>query len=93
MPPTTLRRRSRVSLEEADADQAELPLSFKRADQHAALAEPVRSGTNLGEQLAAFQEFGEATRTSHTSSRSFAGDPIDVITYINEYWTARQRQA
>ena len=93
MPPTTLRRRSRVSLEEADANQAELPLSFKRADQHAALAEPVRSATNLGEQLAAFQEFGEATRTSHTSSRSFAGDPIDVITYINEYWTARQRQA
>ena len=54
---------------------------------------PVRRHENLAEDLAAFCEFGEATRLLTTRSATFEGSPVEVPTYVNEYWTARQRQA
>jgi len=45
------------------------------------------------EQLLSFREFGTATRLLETRSVSFAGQPMVVPTFVNEFWTARQRQA
>ena len=53
---------------------------------------PVRPA-NLAEDLAAFREFGEATRLLTTRAVTFDGAVVEVPTYVNEYWTARQRQA
>jgi len=47
----------------------------------------------LAEQLIAFRGFGQATRVIATVSTSFAGQRLEVPTYVNEFWTARQRQA
>jgi hypothetical protein len=44
-------------------------------------------------QLLSFREFGKATRTIQTQARMSSGDRIEVPTYVNEFWTARQRQA
>src|SRR3982750_4378169 len=54
------------------------------------LAKPSR---DLAEELAEFREFGEATRVVTTRSRTFDGRGVEVRTFVNEYWTARQRQA
>lgn len=48
---------------------------------------------SLAEQLAAFCEFGKPTVCLRTPVFSFAGERLDVPTYVNEFWTARQRQA
>lgn len=48
---------------------------------------------DLAEDLAGFREFGEATRVLTTTATAFDGAPISVPTFVNEYWTARQRQA
>lgn len=48
---------------------------------------------NLAEELTSFREFGEATRVLTTRSTTFDGQPIEVPTFVNEFWTARQRQA
>ena len=46
----------------------------------------------LVEELTAFREFGQATRRISTSFRS--GETTrSVPTFVNEFWTARQRQA
>jgi len=54
---------------------------------------PVRRHGNLVDELTAFCEFGEATRLLTTRSATFEGSPVEVPTYVNEFWTARQRQA
>jgi hypothetical protein len=48
---------------------------------------------SLADELAAFNEFGQTTRLLVTRATSFAGQPVEVPTYVNEFWTARQRQA
>jgi hypothetical protein len=48
---------------------------------------------SLAEELAAFREFGTETLVGETRSAAFSGEPIAVPTFINEFWTARQRQA
>ena len=58
----------------------------------AAPSAPRRTG-NLADELAAFREFGEATRIVSTKSATFEGSAVEVPTYVNEFWTARQRQA
>src|SRR5689334_23100731 len=50
-------------------------------------------GSPLTEQLLSFREFGKSTRRVATRARTFSGDGIDVPTLVNEFWTARQRQA
>jgi hypothetical protein len=41
----------------------------------------------------AFREFGQPTRLLTTTVPSANGPPIAVPTFVNEFWTAKQRQA
>lgn len=66
----------------------ELPLDFSPGGTKARSPRPA-----LADDLRAFSEFGQATRIVTTRSASFAGAPLAVETFVNEYWTARQRQA
>ncbi len=59
----------------------------------AAEAQPLSSRLNLMDDLLAFREFGEATRQIITSAKTFAGEPIETPTFVNEFWTAKQRAA
>jgi hypothetical protein len=47
----------------------------------------------LADELVSFREFGEATRTMATAFLGGDGQGREVPTYVNEFWTARQRQA
>lgn len=47
----------------------------------------------LAEQLLAFKDFGKSTRVLETSSKQFSGESVRVPTFINEFWTAKQRAA
>ncbi len=49
--------------------------------------------TALADALAAFHEFGQTTRLLTTETKSFEGQPLAVPTYVNEFWTAKQRAA
>ena len=48
---------------------------------------------DLPGDLAAFHEYGAVTRKLATAAQTFAGDPLSVQTFVNEFWTAKQRQA
>ncbi len=54
-----------------------------------------RAGTRcpFAERLLSFREFGKATRSIQTKAQTFSAGSIDVPTYVNEFWTARQRAA
>jgi hypothetical protein len=45
------------------------------------------------EDIIAFREFGTETREFVTLATDFHGRAIQVRAFVNEYWTARQRQA
>lgn len=45
----------------------------------------------LADELAAFREFGTETRRWLTPATSHAG--VEIPTFVNEFWTARQRAA
>jgi hypothetical protein len=45
------------------------------------------------EDLLAFREFGQATRRLSTSFTAPDGSVCEVPTFVNEFWTAKQRQA
>jgi hypothetical protein len=47
----------------------------------------------LAEELASYREFGEATRKLVTAFPAADGQPRQVPAFVNEYWTAKQRQA
>jgi len=47
----------------------------------------------LEEQLATFQEFGKRTTVIQTEAETFTGEPVKVPTYVNEFWTSKQRAA
>lgn len=47
---------------------------------------------NLAEELAAFREFGTNTRCVSTGFR-VGGETQEIPTFVNEFWTAKQRQA
>jgi hypothetical protein len=44
-------------------------------------------------QIQEFRDSGTATKIVETQAQLFDGDRISVPTYVNEFWTARQRQA
>jgi SAM-dependent methyltransferase len=48
-------------------------------------------GKNIVEQIRAFREFGKRTQEAETIAATFGGDPLRVPTYINEFWTSKQR--
>ena len=70
------------------AEPLELALTFAETP-----APRARKRGGLAEDLAAFREFGEATRQFLTAAKTFDGAPLAVPTYVNEFWTAKQRQA
>ena len=47
----------------------------------------------LTRQLSDFREFGAETRLVHTQAHMPSGEVITVPTYVNEFWTAKQRAA
>jgi hypothetical protein len=49
--------------------------------------------TALHDCLAQFRDFGEATRVGESIAPGDGGNEIRVPLYINEFWTAKQRQA
>jgi hypothetical protein len=48
---------------------------------------------SLAEQLAAFREFGNPTRVVETIATTFRGQRLHISTFINEFWTSKQRAA
>src|ERR1044071_8541128 len=54
---------------------------------HAALKSP------LSEQLLAFREFGKSTRRVATKTTNSSGQGFEVPTFVNEFWTSKQREA
>lgn len=47
----------------------------------------------LPKQLLTFKEFGKATVVVETVAATFGGERVVVPTYINEFWTSKQRAA
>lgn len=47
----------------------------------------------LADELAGFLEFGQPTRRLLTCFGAHAGRIAEIPTFVNEFWTARQRQA
>src|SRR5438132_14168295 len=48
---------------------------------------------DLGRQLQNFCEFGQPTRQTVTPTPATSGKVLSVETFVNEFWTARQRAA
>jgi hypothetical protein len=48
---------------------------------------------DLAAELSAFHEFGKPTRVLSTGAKSFAGESLSIPTFVNEFWTAKQRAA
>ena len=65
-----------------------LELGFGLDDEAAS-----RMKTPLSEQIIAFDEFGKATQALETAVILPGGARARVPTYVNEYWTSKQRAA
>jgi hypothetical protein len=72
--------------EKLSAEYDELPLIFSAPK----IRQLVR---DLAADLASFKDFGQPTRKLSTPAKNLAGDPLSIPTFVNEFWTARQRQA
>jgi hypothetical protein len=48
---------------------------------------------SLPEQLAVFNDFGKSTKQFETLASTFTGARLSVPTYVNEFWTSKQRAA
>src|SRR6266536_4603999 len=64
----------------------ELPLAYIQARKSVARK-------SLAQDLAPFREFGQTTRKLATVFVDADGKSREVPTYVNEFWTAKQRQA
>jgi hypothetical protein len=53
----------------------------------------IPSARPLEEELSAFREFGSPTVVRTTSATAPDGRTVDVPTFVNEFWTSRQRAA
>jgi hypothetical protein len=65
----------------------ELPLFLPRKPTRAPLQR------SLADDLVAFREFGQPTRVDVTRFQDSTGKAFETPTFINEFWTAKQRQA
>jgi DNA methylase len=54
---------------------------------------PLNVKAPLAGQLESFREFGKATQVIQTAATSFGGKGLLVPTYVNEFWTSKQRAA
>jgi SAM-dependent methyltransferase len=66
-------------------DTLELPLIFAPRQ--------TKSHRDFADELIGFREFGKSTRVIETKAHTFEGQTVQVPTYVNEFWTARQRAA
>jgi len=93
MPPATRQTRFNPT---PTVDALELPLGFN-APTAAGITSlpsiPRQQAASLADEVAAFHEFGQKTRRLVTRTGTFAGKSVEVPAFINEFWTARQRQA
>lgn len=77
---------ARTNLTGRYSEALELPLIYDAAPRSV-------SRRALSEELGSFQEFGHATRRLTTTFLAPNGKTREVPTYVNEFWTAKQRQA
>ncbi|HVR36915.1 MAG TPA: class I SAM-dependent methyltransferase [Methylomirabilota bacterium] len=70
-----------------DTDTIPLPLEY------GATPSSVSNRIPLDQQLAEFKEFGNPTVVQSATFESPTGGNAEVRVFVNEYWTARQRQA
>ena len=70
----------------SDCKTLELPLSW--ISPHKPVA-----NKSLAHELASFREFGQNTRILETHFVDATGSAHGVPTFVNEFWTAKQRQA
>jgi hypothetical protein len=83
MPPLAGKTRFRRGSDDATL---ELPLSYAPVGR--------RDGCrSLADELLSFREFGQATREATTAFSDSNGRSRGVRTFVNEFWTAKQRQA
>jgi hypothetical protein len=68
--------------------QIALPFSTEGPDTYRKL-----QSRCIEEEIAEFRDFGQPTRQIVTDAVSFEGEAVKVPTYVNEFWTAKQRQA
>ena len=54
---------------------------------------PEKGVPEFAAEIGAFREFGQPTRELFTESQSANGTAIRVPTYVNEFWTSKQRAA
>src|SRR5438045_9268728 len=66
--------------------EIELPLIWTAPGQR-------RLHRSLADELADFREFGQPTRELSTTYTDSSGTVRNVPTFVNEFWTAKQRQA
>jgi hypothetical protein len=72
------------------AEHLELDLQFQSSPR---TSQPPSSRLPLKEELAAFRDFGQRTRMLLMQTATFEGQPLSVETFVNEFWTAKQRDA
>lgn len=77
---------ARISSNDFYAETLELPLNYLLSCKSV-------SRKSLAEDLAGFREFGQVTRTLETGFVDAEGKSREVPTFVNEFWTAKQRQA
>src|SRR5215468_7252356 len=75
-----------------EEDCAELPLVYQRTNP-VAREQRHPDAASFAQELASFREFGRDSRRITTAATLFDGQRLEVPTYVNEFWTARQRQA
>src|SRR5206468_13084742 len=81
---TQVTRRMNTSFQQLAFAYADLPK--RRVARHT-------SARSLADELLGFREFGTKTRQIEIRFERCAGQFRSVPTFVNEFWTARQRQA
>src|ERR1041384_599953 len=92
-PAMPLTSRMKHMASEQPGELLELPLLFHDAPSLQPVEPIVKPTANLAEELTRFREFGTGTRHWVTRATVSPGSQIEVATYVNEFWTAMQRQA
>ncbi|MGH7968215.1 MAG: DNA methyltransferase, partial [Limisphaerales bacterium] len=87
--PKTAKSRSRSSVAGfTDTTQGMLDLPLASVEPPA-----ISRSQSLFEEILSFREFGQETRQLTTEFRGSAGEPRQLAALVNEFWTAKQRQA
>ena len=60
---------------------------------HASRSSNSANMNDIIQDILSFREFGKRTQVIETTATTFAGESLRVPTYVNEFWTAKQRAA